>query len=79
MANQKCEMKIEPHDKTDIRSNLAMPWACVDAFEVASGKASEGEEDPSERVGQGEGEDLIGGSACRSDHHLARLAAAQYH
>ena len=64
MANQKCEMKIEPHGKTDIRSNLAMPWACVDAFEVASGKASEGEEE-SERVEQGEGEDLIGGSACR--------------
>ena len=59
-----CEMEIEPQDKTDTRSNLAMPWACVDAFEVASGKASEGEEE-SERVEQGEGEDLIGGSACR--------------
>ncbi len=36
-----CEMKIEPQDKTDIRSNLAMPWACVDAFEVESGRALE--------------------------------------
>lgn len=64
--------------RRDIRSSLAMPWACVDAFEVASGKAFEEEEDPSERVGEGEGGDLIEGSAARQDRHLARLAAAQY-
>ena len=50
-----CEMEIEPQDKTDTRSNLAMPWTCVDPFQVASEKAAleaVQEEDPSERVGQ---------------------------